>query len=256
MTCSGRRASGPHLEAERALCDEDLEAVDGVGAVRVGCGEEVGGVGGIDKVDDICVLTDLIERQSQLVEPTTLSGREFDRWSPCGALRRRFRRPRALVRGRPCPGAPGPPRCSSPAGPPAPARRTARTPNSCASAAARSAVRFQTPTSAAPASRSAQITARALPPAPSTSARMPCTPNPSAAIRARRVGVLGLDGAVGRERERVRRADLPGGRARAGVSSSSAARLCGIVTLAPTKPASASARVVSRNRAGGTGSRW
>ena len=42
----------------------------------------------------------------------------------------------------------------------------------------------------------------------------------------------------------------------ASVASASAASLCGMVTLAPTKPACGSARTVSANRCGGTGRRW
>ena len=39
-------------------------------------------------------------------------------------------------------------------------------------------------------------------------------------------------------------------------ASASAASLCGIVTFAPRKPAPASARTVSANLPGGTGSSW
>ena len=67
---------------------------------------------------------------------------------------------------------------------------------------------------AAPASRSAQTTARALPPAPSTSAVRPRGRPGSAAMQAGRVGVVGVDRAVGAEGQRVGRAD----RARASVA--------------------------------------
>ena len=40
------------------------------------------------------------------------------------------------------------------------------------------------------------------------------------------------------------------------LASCSAACLCGIVTLAPRKPAAGSARTVSANSSGGTGRRW
>ena len=58
-----------------------------------------------------------------------------------------------------------------------------------------------------PRRSSAHTAARALPPAPSTSARLPAGGSPIAAIRPRRVGVLRGDRAVGRDRQRVRRAD-------------------------------------------------
>ena len=64
-------------------------------------------------------------------------------------------------------------------------------------------------TSAAPASRSAQTAARALPPAPSTSARRRRRSRGSAASEAGRVGVVGRDRAVRAEGQRVGRADRP-----------------------------------------------
>ena len=76
----------------------------------------------------------------------------------------------------------------------------------------RSGVRFQTATSAAPAARSAYTAARAAPPAPSTSARAPGRRLAAAPRAARRVGVVGVDGAVPLERERVRGADRARGR--------------------------------------------
>ena len=111
--------------------------------------EQLRGSGAVDQVDDIGVLTDLIERQSELVERLILSSRAFyagcrvqadggavdEQIGGVGARARRARRARA---------------------------RASR---------ARSGVRFQTDTSLAPASRSAHTAARALPPAPSTSAR-------------------------------------------------------------------------------------
>ena len=89
--------------------------------------------------------------------------------------------------------------------------RTARTPSSRASVSARSAVRFQTVTSAAPASRSAHTAARALPPAPSTSARSPRGGAAKRGEQAGRVGVLRGDRPVGAEAERVGGADRHSG---------------------------------------------
>ena len=108
-----------------------------------------------------------------------------------------------------------------------------------ASAAAFAAVRFQISTSA-PASRSAQTTARAEPPAPRTQR------SPAGGRAGERgdqpdgVGVLGRDPALG-EAERVGGADRArrvGGRS----ASASAASLCGTVTLTPAKPSPASER--------------
>ncbi len=86
-----------------------------------------------------------------------------------------------------------------------PARRTA--------ARARSGVRFQIRTSAAPASSSAHTAARALPPAPSTSALWPAIGPRQRRDQRRGVGVVGDDRrALGPEDERVGGADRAGPR--------------------------------------------
>ena len=231
-----RRAAGPQLEAERPLRDQHLEPVDGARAMRSGGGEQLRGSGAVDEVDDIRVLTDLIERQSELVERLSRQWPSVLRPGPSqahgGAVDEQIGRPRALDG--------------------AARRAPARAP------AARSGVRFQTDTSLAPASRSAHTAARALPPAPSTSARMPAqVGDAERGDQPGRVGVLGRDRPVGGERERVGRADLARGRAAPASASASAACLWGIVTLAPRKPAGAQrARRSRANSAGGTGRRW
>jgi len=45
--------------------------------MRHGSREQLRGSGAVDEVDDIGVLTDLIERQPELVEPLRLTGRPF-----------------------------------------------------------------------------------------------------------------------------------------------------------------------------------
>ena len=80
-------------------------------------------------------------------------------------------------------------------------------PSSAHSARARSGVRFQTRTSRAPASSSAHTAARALPPAPSTSAVLPARRERQRRDQRRGVGVVGADRAVVVEHERVGGAD-------------------------------------------------
>jgi hypothetical protein len=132
---------------------------------------------------------------------------------------------------------------------------TARACSSLASARARSGVRLQTATSAAPASRSAQIVARALPPAPSTSARRPASPASIAAISP---GASVFSAAIVPSAANVSvfAAPIACAASLALSASASAARLCGIVTFAPAKDESPSTRVVSSNSSGGTGSAW
>ena len=234
MTSSGAGPPRPQLEAERALRDEDLQPVERARAGARAAASSGVGRGAVDEVDNIGVLTDLIEHQPQLVEPLWLTGRPLYGRRPQadgGAVDEQIGRLRPL---------------------------TARTPSSRASAPARSGVRFQTVTSRAPASRSAQTAARALPPAPSTSALGPRgeTTEPSSAAISPGASVFSAAIAPsGGERERVRRTDRPGRLARPASASTSAACLWGIVTFAPTKPAGPRARVVSANSSGGTGSR-
>src|ERR1035441_2225724 len=71
------RSAGPHLEAERALRDEDLQSVERARTVLSCGGEQRSGTRAIDHVDDIRILTDLIERRPKLVEPLRLTGRPF-----------------------------------------------------------------------------------------------------------------------------------------------------------------------------------
>ena len=104
--------------------------------------------------------------------------------------------------------------------------------------AARSGVRFQTLTRAAPASRSAWATPRALPPAPSTSAVWPAGSTPRRRARrgspARRCWRRGSPPSSANVS--VLAAPIARAAAVAASASASAASLCGIVTLAPTKP--------------------
>ncbi len=110
-------------------------------------------------------------------------------------------------------------------------------------------MRFQTATSAPSRSR-AQTTARAAPPAPSTSARLPAGEAGSASSRAVGVGVLGAD-LVRRRRPACWRRRSRARSRRARRRAASAAPLCGTVTLAPTKP---SARHRPHPRLEGVGS--
>ena len=110
-------------------------------------------------------------------------------------------------------------------------------------------MRFQISTSA-PSRRNAQTTARAAPPAPSTSARIPAGRAGQRCEQAGRVGVVGADLAAAKLS--VFAAPISRAVCEARAASSSAARLWGIVTLAPTKPSSASASVRSPNSSGAT----
>ncbi len=79
-TMTSRGASRPvHSSKLRAPCaTRTSQAVDRPRAMRCGGGKERGGLCVIDEIDDMRVLADLIERQTQLVERTILSGRAFD----------------------------------------------------------------------------------------------------------------------------------------------------------------------------------
>ena len=123
------------------------------------------------------------------------------------------------------------------------ARATGVPPICSQSAWARAGVRFQTRTSLAPASSKPHTAARALPPAPSTSAVLPAAESGSASIRA---GASVLSASMlSSEKVRVFAAPIPSARDVLSVASFSAASLCGIVTLAPRKPAAGSALTVS-----------
>ena len=101
--------------------------------------------------------------------------------------------------------------------------------------------------------RSAQAAARPAPPAPSTSADRPSTRSPIAAIRP---GASVLSAWI-RPSSKVSVFAAPIACAATVIwsASASAACLCGIVTLTPRKPAAGSARTVSANSSGGSGSR-
>ena len=118
------------------------------------------------------------------------------------------------------------------------ARATARAPRSCASSCARSGVRFHTDTSLAPSRSSAQTAARALPPAPSTSARLPAGDSPRAAIKP---GASVFSAAIAPPGAKLSVLAAPISRAASLALSASASAAClwGIVTFAPTKPAAA-----------------
>ena len=60
-----RLHAGPQLEAEGALREQDLQAVDRVRAVSSRGGEQRRGCGAVDEIDDMRVATDLIERNSR-----------------------------------------------------------------------------------------------------------------------------------------------------------------------------------------------
>ncbi|MEA2227822.1 MAG: hypothetical protein QOH46_3667 [Solirubrobacteraceae bacterium] len=127
---------------------------------------------------------------------------------------------------------------------------TARTPRSAASRRARSGLRFHTATSA-PAARSAWTTARALPPAPSTSAlRGSGSPSASSVPGA---SVLSARIAPASPKVSVLAAPIARASSDASVEIASAASLCGIVTFTPAKPALASPPTVSANASGVTG---
>ena len=165
---------------------------------------------------------------------------------------------------------------------------TARAPSSPASASARSGVRFHTRHLARPGSRSAHTAARALPPAPSTSARMPagelaerrdrararrCSPprsSPSAANVSVFAAPISRAASLGlvRERERrllvrdrdVRAEEAREPRARASSREQRAAARAGAGSASPparapraprcASPASGCARPASRGRRG------
>ena len=124
---------------------------------------------------------------------------------------------------------------------------TRRPPSSAVRAAARSGVRFHTITSRAPAPRSAHTAARAVPPAPSTSAVLSATGSPIAASR---------PGASVLSARMAPSANVSVLAAPISSTRRSAASLCGIVTFAPTKPAGPRALTVSANSSGGMGNRW
>ena len=113
-------------------------------------------------------------------------------------------------------------------------------------------MRFQIDTSA-PACVSAQTTARALPPAPSTSADAGVAP--SAAMSP---GASVFSAAIEPSSPKLSVFAAPISRAasEALVASASAACLCGIVTFAPRKPAAPSADTVSSKTGAATGRRW
>ncbi len=125
------------------------------------------------------------------------------------------------------------------------------TSSSRASCRARSGVRFQTETSA-PASRSAHTAARPAPPAPSTSARLPAGSSPSAAISP---GASVFSASISPwAKLSVLAAPIAVAAGLAESASARAACLWGMVTLSPRYPAAGSARTVSSNRSGGSGS--
>ena len=132
-------------------------------------------------------------------------------------------------------------------------RSTAATPRSAATARPRSGVRFHTAT-AAPVRRKAYATARALPPAPSTSA-LRGAGSPSASSRP---GASVLSARIWPSpgpNVSVFAAPMARASAEASVASASAASLCGTVTLTPWKPAAGSPRTRSAKPSGATGRR-
>ncbi len=76
MTSQRRLDARPQLEAERALREEDLEPGSTVRAPWAARRRATGWVtGAVDEIDDMRVVTDLIERKRKEVEPLRLSGR-------------------------------------------------------------------------------------------------------------------------------------------------------------------------------------
>ncbi len=131
--------------------------------------------------------------------------------------------------------------------------KAARTPRSAASASARAAVRFQTVTSA-PALRSDQAHARALPPAPSSTAVCPVSSLVPSARSSPGASVLSPWMVPSSRKLSVFTAPISRAASVSSSLSRSAASLCGIVTLAPTNPAAGRPRTVSSKSSGGTGS--
>src|SRR5882757_6082870 len=128
-------------------------------------------------------------------------------------------------------------------------------PSSAARFAARSAVRFQTPTSA-PSRASAQTAARAAPPAPRTRARLPrgepgsAASSPPASVLS--AAIVGTPVSAPGAKLSVLAAPISCATSLAESASASAASLCGTVTLAPAKPSPAIARTRASNSSGVT----
>ena len=165
-----RRASRPQLEAERSLRDEHLQAVERARAVLARGAQQLRRACAVDEVDDqsryspTCASREPELRPARSPAPAARPDRRAVD-EQVGLLRRA--RPRAR-------------------------RARARAPRRARACGSRSS------TSPAPASRSAHTAARALPPAPSTSARLPAERLADRRDQARRVGVLGGDRAVAR----------------------------------------------------------
>ncbi len=102
----------------------------------------------------------------------------------------------------------------------------------------------------APASRSAQIAARAEPPAPRTSARRPVRGSPIAAV----IALASVLSAAITPSAKLSVFAAPIARAapEAASATASAASLCGTVTLTPAKPAPGSDRTRSAKFSGAT----
>jgi len=129
---------------------------------------------------------------------------------------------------------------------------TTATPSSAPSRRARAGVRFQTAT-AAPTERSAYAAARALPPAPSTSALFgggspSASSSPGASVLSARI-------VPSAAKVSVFAAPIARASSEASVASASAASLCGIVTLTPANPWAGRSRTVASNASGATAMR-
>ena len=110
-------------------------------------------------------------------------------------------------------------------------------------------MRFQIDTRA-PSVTSAQATARAEPPAPSTRARWPAG---GAGSESRKPRASVFSAAIRPPAKlSVLAAPIARAASEASSASSSAATLCGTVTLAPTKPSAAIPRTSASNSAGAT----
>ena len=130
-------------------------------------------------------------------------------------------------------------------------------PKSLASARARSGVRLSRRTSGAPASSKATATARAAPPAPSTTAgpASACQPSPlsESAEMNPKPSVLSPDSVPSGSTTTVLTAPIRSAAGDSLSTSATAAFLCGMVRLAPAKPSAGSASSACSRRSGSTG---
>ena len=212
-----RRLRPVQTEAQRALADQDLEAVDNARAPLLRLCDQHGAACPVDQVDHGRVSPERIGARGSSLNGSTIASPtdvQLTRTSAATGVVDDARAELARALGRAVPD-----------------RRRRRRP-----------------------ARSAQATARALPPAPSTQrgARRAAAERGE---QAGRVGVVGVDRAVVAERQRVRRADRAGGVA--GRRRQRERRL--LVRdrdVRAAKPDAPSARTVSSNASGATGRRW